>query len=65
MKISRKMKMAVRKLHSSDNGGVMTKIMGSHTGDHSIQLFKLNKNDKSIGSRLLNLPPKAVAHKAA
>ena len=47
MKSSRKRKMPVRKLQNSDKGGVMTKIIGSHTGDHSIQLFKLNTKDMS------------------
>ena len=39
--------MAVLKLQYSDKGGVMTKIMGNHTGDHNIQLFKLNRNAES------------------
>ena len=48
MKVSRNKKMAVLTLQYSDKGGVMTKIMGNHTGDHNIQLFKLNRNVISI-----------------
>ena len=33
----------VRKLQNSDNGGVITKIIGNHTGDHIIQLFRLKR----------------------
>ena len=29
----------VLKLQYSDNGGVMTKIIGNQTGDHNIQLL--------------------------
>ena len=48
MNKSKNRKMPVRKLQNSDNGGVMTKIIGSHTGDQSIHVFKLFKNDISI-----------------
>ena len=57
MKVSRNKKMAVLKLQYSDKGGVMTKIMGNHTGDHNIQLFKLNRNVISIWEFL---PPVAI-----
>ena len=48
MKVNRARKMAVLKLQYSDKGGVMTKIMGNQTGDHTIQVFKLNRNVMSI-----------------
>ena len=43
----------VLKLQYSDNGGVMTKIIGNHTGDHNIQLLKLNINVRSIREEFL------------
>ena len=46
MKNNKKTK--VLKLQYSDKGGVMTNIIGNQTGDHSIQLFKLNKKVRSI-----------------
>ena len=52
MKISEARKTAVLKLQYSDKGGVMTKIMGNQTGDHNIQVFKLNRNVMSIWERL-------------
>ena len=48
-------KTKVLKLQYSDNGGVMTKIIGNQTGDHSIQLLQLQRNVRSIREESFDL----------